>query len=79
MAQASSNNVSCSASPATTILCRHMIKLHAVDLIGTPEIGTAVSESPKNCSKYTRPLLSCKGGSGHETNNRQSYAGGKVQ
>ena len=30
-------------------------KLHAMNLIGVPEIRTATSSSPRNHSKYTRP------------------------
>ena len=37
-------------------------KSHAVNLIGAPEIRTAMSSSPRNCSKYTRPSSPCRGG-----------------
>ena len=37
-------------------------KSHAVNLIGAPEIRTATSSSPRNCSKYTRPSSPCRGG-----------------
>ena len=37
-------------------------KSHAVNLIGTPEIRTATSSSPRNHSKYTRPSSPCRGG-----------------
>ena len=30
-------------------------KSHVVNLIGAPDIRTATSSSPRNCSKYTRP------------------------
>ena len=37
-------------------------KSHAVNLIGAPEIRTAMSSSPRNRSKYTRPSSRCRGG-----------------
>ena len=42
-------------------------KSHAVNLIGTPEIRTATSSSPRNRSKYTRPFPREGVGSGNET------------
>ena len=42
-------------------------KSHAVNLIGAPEIRTATSSSPRNRSKYTKPLPRVGVGSGTET------------